>query len=69
MKAIKMGQQEIDKFLRKHKGKWFNSRELAEATGVAMNRVTSALRVMLRYEKRLERKGYKKRIGYEWRFR
>ena len=65
-----MGQQEIYNFLKKHKGKWFNSKELSKETNAATSRVTNALRVMLRYEKGLERSQSRKRNGgYRWRLK
>jgi len=65
-----MGQQEIYKFLKQNKGKWFNSRELSKETDAAMSRVTNALRVMLRYEKGLERSQMRKKgTGYKWRLK
>jgi len=39
-----MGQQEVYAFLQKNKGKWFTSREIAEALNISIGSVTMSLK-------------------------
>jgi DNA-binding transcriptional regulator GbsR (MarR family) len=39
-----MGQQEVYAFLRDNKGKWFTSREIAEALNISIGSVTMSLK-------------------------
>lgn len=39
-----MGQQEVYEFLTKHKGKWFTSRQIANALDISIGSVTMSLK-------------------------
>lgn len=65
---VNMGQEEVNLFLKRNKGSWFSSRQIAARLKISIGSVTTSLKRLrqtkqvkskLEYEKKIKRKIYK----------
>lgn len=63
-----MGQQEIYDYLKKHKARWFTSKEISKGLNVSIGSVTSCLK-KLRQSRTVQFRTSKNRNQYEYKFK
>jgi predicted transcriptional regulator len=64
-----MGQNDVYQFLKKNKGKWFNSKEIAEAIEVGSSSISISLKRLRKHKMVLFKKNPEKGSTYLYRFK